>query len=447
MNTVLLQIIQIMGEMYMKKKGILQRIAAGLFFAGSMGLLVFLLSASATSLNGSEITNTQITSTNIVKPEVFSSATQKTTKTTKKTIEPLQVHYIDVGQGDCILITCNGKSMLIDAGDNNKGTQIQKYIKKQGITTLDYMIGSHPDSDHIGGLDVILYKFSCSTIIMPDIENDTDTYQDVIDTMESKTYKNTSPVVGTKYTLGDATFTIIAPNDTYEDTNNSSVGILLTHGENTFLFTGDAEEKAEKDILDNDIKIEADVYKVSHHGSKTATSQDFLDAVNPTYAVISCEEENTYGFPSADTLNKLREMGVEVFRTDEQGTIVAKSDGKKITWNCSPSETWQAGEATGSSTSTTAKTTKPKTTTAPATADAAVADTEPAVSEPAIVAEAPPVVPTAGNSYVVNTNTGKFHIPSCYSVEKILPENRLDVTTTRDDLIARGYVACKNCNP
>ena len=431
----------------MKKKGILQRIAAGLFFAGSMGLLVFLLSASATSLNGSEITNTQITSTNIVKPEVFSSATQKTTKTTKKTIEPLQVHYIDVGQGDCILITCNGKSMLIDAGDNNKGTQIQKYIKKQGITTLDYMIGSHPDSDHIGGLDVILYKFSCSTIIMPDIENDTDTYQDVIDTMESKTYKNTSPVVGTKYTLGDATFTIIAPNDTYEDTNNSSVGILLTHGENTFLFTGDAEEKAEKDILDNDIKIEADVYKVSHHGSKTATSQDFLDAVNPTYAVISCEEENTYGFPSADTLNKLREMGVEVFRTDEQGTIVAKSDGKKITWNCSPSETWQAGEATGSSTSTTAKTTKPKTTTAPATADAAVADTEPAVSEPAIVAEAPPVVPTAGNSYVVNTNTGKFHIPSCYSVEKILPENRLDVTTTRDDLIARGYVACKNCNP
>ena len=438
----------------MKKMGILQRIAAGLFFAGSMGILVYLLSASAVPQNVSEKSNTQMTSISVEQAEVLSSTTQKTTKTTKKTIEPLQVHYIDVGQGDCILITCNGKSMLIDAGDNNKGTQIQNYIKKQGITTLDYVIGTHPDSDHIGGLDVILYKFLCSTIIMPDIENDTDTYQDVIDTMESKKYKNTKPVVGTKYTLGDATFTIIAPNDTYDDTNNSSVGVLLTHGENTFLFTGDAEEKAEKDILDQDTKIEADVYKVSHHGSKTATSQDFLDAVNPTYAVISCAEGNTYGFPSADTLNKLREMGVKVFRTDEQGTIVAKSDGKEITWNCSPSETWQAGEATGSSAATTAKAKTPKTTTTPkattvpkATTAPAVAATEPAISEPAVVAEAPAVAPATSNAYVVNTNTGKFHFPSCYSVDKILPENRLDVTTTREDLINQGYVPCKNCNP
>ena len=155
--------------------------------------------------------------------------------------------------------------------------------------------------------------------------------------MKNKGYKNTYQVVGETYTIGGAAFTIIAPNKEYgNDMNSWSVGVLLQNGNHRFLFTGDAEEGAEQDILQNGIDISADVYKVAHHGSNSATSQAFLDAVHPTYAVISAGEGNSYGHPHAEVLNRLRAAGVSVFRTDEQGTIVAASDGTTLTWNMSP---------------------------------------------------------------------------------------------------------------
>lgn len=261
----------------------------------------------------------------------------------------MEVHFIDVGQGDATLISCDGYDMLIDAGNNDKGTEVWSYLKQQGVERLDYVIGTHPDADHIGGLDVILYKFDCDTVIMPEGENDTRTYEDVVQVLEEKEYPVTYPVVGETYSLGGASFTVIAPNKDYgTDRNDSSVGILVEHGENRFLLTGDAEETAEEDILENGIDISADVYKAGHHGSKTASTEAFLEAVNPEYAVISCGEGNSYGHPHAEVLNRFRSMGIDVFRTDEQGTIVAVSDGKEITWNCTPSESWQAGEPTGS---------------------------------------------------------------------------------------------------
>lgn len=266
-----------------------------------------------------------------------------------ETVSELTIHFIDVGQGDATLIECDDEYLLIDAGNNDKGTLVQNYLMKQGVETLDYVVGTHPDADHIGGLDVAIYKFDCETIILPETEKDTKTYEDVISVIDEKGYKVTAPVVGDTYSLGSAEFMIIAPNDNYtSNANDNSVGILLQNGDNRFLFVGDAEEDAEEDIINSGIHIFADVYKVSHHGSKTATTDAFLAAVSPSYAVISVGEENAYGHPSAEVLNKLREAGIEVFRTDEQGTIIATSDGKNITWNCSPSETWQAGEAKGS---------------------------------------------------------------------------------------------------
>lgn len=256
-----------------------------------------------------------------------------------------QVHYIDVGQGDATLITCNDKAMLIDAGENDQGTKIQNYLIKQGITKLDYVIGTHPDSDHIGGLDVVIYKFDCGTILLPDYQKDTKTYDDVINTMKNKNYSNTLPNVGDTYQLSDANFTIIAPNNySYGDTtNNYSIGIILKYGDTSFLFTGDAENEAEEDIVANGIDISADVYQVGHHGSSSSSTELLLNAVNPEYAVISCEEDNKYGHPQAEVLNYFRERGTKVFRTDEQGTIVATSDGKNITFNCAPSDTWKSG--------------------------------------------------------------------------------------------------------
>lgn len=257
----------------------------------------------------------------------------------------LEIHYLDVGQGDATLILCDGHAMLIDAGDNDQGTAVQSYLESQGVSTLDYVIGTHPDADHIGGLDVVLYKFDCKNVIMPDFEKDTRTYDDVVQTMKQKRYKNTLPKVGAVYELGSAVFTIVAPNGEYGDNaNDYSVGILLQHGENRFLFTGDAEEDSEADMLENGIDLQADVFKAAHHGSRTANTEEFLQRVDPDYAVISCGEDNSYGHPHSEVMNRLRAMGISVFRTDEQGTIVAYSDGTEITFNMSPDESWKAGE-------------------------------------------------------------------------------------------------------
>lgn len=324
----------------------------------------------------------------------------------------LEVHYIDVGQGDATLIKCGSHAMLIDGGNNNKGTTVQLYLKKQGVESLDYVIGTHPDADHIGGLDVIVYKYNCDTVIMPDYEKDTKTYQELVDVIHDKNMKITYPVVGEQYALGEAKFTIIAPNsNSYGgNANDYSVAILLEYGKNRFLFTGDAEEASEAEMLTNGIDISADVYKVAHHGSRSASTQEFLNAVHPKYAVISCGEGNSYGHPHAEVLNRLRSMGVEVFRTDEQGSIIASSDGENINWNCSATDSWQSGEQTES--------------------DRENADNV-----------------TEQTTYVLNTNTKKFHRETCGSVSQIKEENFQKVQTSREELEQSGYSPCKNCNP
>lgn len=328
-------------------------------------------------------------------------------------LEELQVHFIDVGQGDCTLVTCGGQSMLIDAGDNSKGTAVQLYLQKRGIERLDYLIGTHPDADHIGGMDVVMTKFDCEQIMFPDVSNDTAAYRDVIDAMDYRGYENTPPIVGSTYGLGDAAFTVIAPNGTYDDTNNYSIGIRLVHGKNSFLFLGDAEEEAEKDIMQNGLEISADVLKVAHHGSSSSSSKDFINTVSPAYAVISCGADNSYGHPSAETLNTLRSGGIKVYRTDEQGSIVATSDGQCISFNCVSSESWKAGE---------------------------IENVDNTVEQPSVGQE-------ISARYIKNIRTQKFHDANCSSVEGMTEENKLPTNKSRDEIIAEGYVPCKRCNP
>ncbi len=258
----------------------------------------------------------------------------------------LEVHYIDVNQGDCTFIRCGDATLLIDAGNNGYGSKVRRYLEELGVEELDYVIGTHPDADHIGGLDVVIYNFECGDIFMPDLAKDTKTYEDVLNTVENKNYEIQIPEVGTEYELGEATFTIIAPlHYDYEDNyNNYSIALMVEHGENKFLFTGDCEVEAEADLIESGIDLDADVFKVAHHGSKTANSYEFLQAITPTYCVVSCGEGNPYGHPHAQFMNDARSMGVQLFRTDEQGTVVAYSDGEEITFNMSPSETWKVGE-------------------------------------------------------------------------------------------------------
>ncbi len=358
--------------------------------------------------------------------------------------DSLEVHFIDVGQGDAALVKCGDAAMLIDAGENDKGTLVQNYIRKQGVKSLDYLIVTHPHSDHCGGADVIVTKYDIDTIIMPNYAADTASYRDVIQALDGKNYRVTEPVAGDVYKLGDAEFTIVAPNsgDYGDNVNNYSVGILLEHGGNKFLFTGDAEEEAEEDISANGIDISADVLKIGHHGSRTSSSKEFMDAVSPEYAVISCGEDNEYGHPHAATLNTLRSMGVKVFRTDEQGSLIAVSDGKKITWNAAPSDTWKAGEPTGSG-AVSSGTGKNAADTGNDKAADKSAGTEQSTAAAEEVKQSAPQ-DTQGLTYVLNVKTKKFHIPSC----SYLPtSNRKDSTQSREEIVSQGYEPCKKCNP
>ena len=241
----------------------------------------------------------------------------------------LIVYYLDVGQADSILIQDNDENMLIDAGNNEDGELLVTYFKELGIEKFKYVFGTHPHEDHIGGLDNVISAFDIGTIYLPDAITTTTTFVDVLDAMEAKQMNYTVPKIGDTLTLGEAQIQIIYTGTDTSDLNNTSIVLKLSFGNTSFLFTGDATEKTEKQILNQD--IHADVLKVGHHGSKYSSTKEFLDKVQPTYAIISVGEGNSYGHPADTTLDKLQKRNIEVFRTDELGTILLTSDVNSIT--------------------------------------------------------------------------------------------------------------------
>ncbi|KYH35993.1 hydroxyacylglutathione hydrolase [Clostridium tepidiprofundi DSM 19306] len=247
----------------------------------------------------------------------------------------LKVHFIDVGQADSILIEQDKHFMLIDAGNNADSTLVVNYLKQQGVSKLDYLIGTHPHEDHIGGLDAVINTFNIGKVLMPKKVSTTKTYKDVILAIKNKGLKITVPVPGATYKLGAAEWTILAPgkDEDYEKTNNYSIVQKLRFGNTSFIFTGDAEDISEREILARKYDLKADVLKIGHHGSKTSTTKEFLVAVDPKYAVISCGKNNDYGFPHKTTMDKLKNRGITVYRTDECGTIVCTSNGKNISFD------------------------------------------------------------------------------------------------------------------
>lgn len=246
----------------------------------------------------------------------------------------IAVHFIDVGQGDSELImTSDGKTMLIDAGTPDSRSVLTEYLKNQGVKKIDYFVLTHPHADHIGGAAAVLDAFDVVNVIMTDVQTTTSTYKKVLQKIDEKECGVIFAEAGKEYSLGEAKFTLLGPVSDYsDDLNNTSIVLRLTFGKTSFMFTGDAEKKAEQDMLAKfpASYFRADVLKLGHHGSSTSTSDEWFFAVSPEYAVISCGKNNDYGHPHRETLSLLKKNGTTYFRTDTDGSIVMSSDGESV---------------------------------------------------------------------------------------------------------------------
>lgn len=306
----------------------------------------------------------------------------------------LQVIFFDVGQADCILVRTGGSVMLIDAGNTGQDKLILGYLAEHEINSLDYLVATHPHADHIGAMTSVVKAMGhIGEIIMPDVTHTTKTYENLLIAIEEKDIELTIAEVGGEFTLGAAKIQVLAPLDADpSDLNECSVVLRVEFGDTVFLFTGDAGTKSENAQLAGGLTLKADVLKVGHHGSRTSSSQKYLDAVAPRYAVISCGTGNSYGHPHSEAMTRLRGTGAVIYRTDENGTIVFETDGKDIF----------------------------------------------------VSVESEPVAQQIVLSYIGNKNSKIFHLPSCRSLP--LEQNAVAFDTKTAALDA-GYSPCGACKP
>lgn len=358
----------------------------------------------------------------------------------------LTVTWLDVGQGDAAVIQCGGQSMLIDGGKPEKSSYIYAWLQQHGLSYLDVIVATHVDADHIGGLSGALNYASVGTAYCPVTTGTTETFQSFVKYLAQRGKQITVPTAGETFALGGAQVQILGPLHRAEDSNDNSIVLKVSFGATSFLFTGDAERAEEQDLLNAGVNLQSTVLKVGHHGSDTSTSYPFLRAVAPQYAVISVGAGNSYGHPTEAVLSRLRDAGVTTFRTDMQGEITAVSDGQTINFSTAKNAAVEtlanagAGQNTdqtgggNSATQTAGSGALTAAAIASANADGGNADGAAGAG-------------TTAGSYVLNTNSHKFHRPSCPSVDTISPKNRKDVNESREQIIREGYAPCKRCNP
>ena len=325
------------------------------------------------------------------------SCTKEAVKTEQQN-GSLNVHFIDVGQGDCSLLESDGVYVLIDAGEKDYEEAVCEYLRDRGVRTIDYVIATHPHSDHCGSLTKVINTFSCKNFITTQTDQQTQTWINVLLSVDENNVNYIDAKVGSTYTFGSSRFEILGPhNSYYDDYNNYSVVVKATCADSSFLFTGDAEKLAEDEMLSHNTNLKSDVLKVGHHGSTTSSSNAFLDAVDPDVAVISCGKNNDYGHPHDETIEKLNKRNITVYRTDKLQTIVAKAQNGTISFDYTQTDSPHSDK-------------------------------------------------DITNSYVGNSKSKKFHMPSCGSVYDMNDSNKV-YFDTRQQATNNGYVPCKQCNP
>ncbi len=307
----------------------------------------------------------------------------------------LTVHFLDVGQADCILLECEGEYLLIDGGNREDGQFVVSYLEQQGVETLNAVICTHAHEDHVGGLPSVLAVYPTEAILAPTRTYASKVFDDFLRYADQQRVEVDIPSPGDAFSLGGAEIRILGPVKSYAETNNSSIVVQADYGESSFLFTGDMEVTAETDMLDyweEKLDWQVDVLKVGHHGSDTSTGYRFLYELDPAYGVISVGTGNSYGHPHEEPLSRLWDAGVTLLRTDRLGTILAHSDGREITF------TWENQNAS----------------------------------------------PETGEeiTYIGNKNTKKFHTDDCPSLPA--EKNRVEFPTRQAALDA-GYTPCGTC--
>ena len=247
----------------------------------------------------------------------------------------MTVHFLDVGEANCIYISSNNMNMLIDAGNYYDGEYIIDYLKDHNISKLDYVIASHAHEDHIGSMNLIIDTFDIGTFIMPSKQHTTSAYTKMLKSLVQKNIPITRPIANSTYKLGYGYFTVLSTDMDPLSTsiNNSSVVVKVCDNNNSFLIGGDIEIDMENQLLDNNVDLSADVFLLNHHGSNTSNSTKFLKAVNPSHAIISVASQNSYGFPNKEVLKRLEKLNIPYLSTANCGNIIAYSNGKTINFS------------------------------------------------------------------------------------------------------------------
>lgn len=339
------------------------------------------------------------------------------------------ITFLDVGQGDCAIVSCDGKYMIIDGGPSKASDIVYTYLKKNSIDYIDVMVATHPDEDHIGGLSGALNYAKIGECYCPVDSYDTKTFKSLVKYLGKQDRGIIIPQVPTELELGSATVSFIGPLRKEADSNNNSIVTRITYGENTFLFMGDAEYTEELNIMQNGMDVSCDVLKIGHHGSNSSTTRALLNRAEPKYSIISVGADNYFAHPSGAVLGRLMDAQTFVYRTDLQGDIFVNSDGNTITV-------------------TTEKTAEKEDILRAGMREVQQESEIQQESEVQQESEIQKQIETGETqSYVLNTNSHKFHIPSCSSVSDMKPKNRKDVNMSREEIIDDGYEPCKRCNP